>query len=243
MQIDVTRIILVYVIQGILVIFFSSITYQILRRKRQRLNLIFSGFFISIILGNIFNMIYAPFDPVEYESTIIFLNFLTNFFLFFGLIFILVVHMIILESTIVFSVKRQNRYITIYGILLFFGMLILVIFFQGVEISPNGYPQYNPLFFVYVVSVLTGFALIPIHYTSWKIYHSFETKALKRKWRFYIAGSLGLTFFNLYPILVSNLLNYFIDNSVFRSLISILGISIILWGFMMYYGIGSKLKQ
>lgn len=193
-------------------------------------------------------MIYAPL-PLEYEDTIIFLNFLTNFFLFFGLIFLRVVHMIILESTIVFSIKRQNTYIAIYGIILFFGMLILIMLpgvFQGVTISADGYPKYHPFFFTYVVFVITYFAIIPIHRTSWKIYHSFETKALKKKWQFYIAGSLGITFFNLYPILINNLLNFYgdyFDNSFFNSLISILGISIFLWGFMMYYGIGSKLKK
>ncbi|MFX1390346.1 MAG: hypothetical protein ACFE9Z_09810 [Promethearchaeota archaeon] len=238
--------------QGILVIFFAVLAYQILKRRRQRINLIFSGFFLCIIVGFIFNMCYAAISPV-YADVIIFLHFLSIFFVYFGLIFILIVNLIILESTVIFSIKRQNRFIVLFGVILFFGMLILILIpdpldIIGVDITASGRPGWKPLFFAYMISVISGFAIIPIIYTSFKIYFRFETKALKRKWLFYLVGSLGLILCNLYPVHILNLLTHILPEEnlyliSLRSILSILSISVIVWALFMYYGIGAKLKK
>lgn len=250
-QIDIDRIIIIYITQGILVIFFSVLTYQILKRRKQRLNLIFSGFFISQSIGFIFNMSYAVISP-SYEQAIIFLHFLSVFFVYFGLIFLLIVNLIILESTIIFSIKRQNTYILLFGILLFFGPLILILIpdifdILGVDITPAGRPGWKPIFFIYMTSIITGFAIIPIIITSFKIYSSFQTKELKRKWFYYLIGSLGLIIFNLYPVYILNLLTHLIPDynflALLRSILSILGISVVIWVSFMYYGVGFKLKK
>ena len=238
---------MIYVFQGILVIYFSIITYKVLKRKRQRLNFIISGFFISLIIGFILNMVYAAMTD---RITILILNFLTNYFIFFGPVFLLIVNMIILESTLIYSVKRQNRYILFYGILLFAGMLILVLLgeifdspnvpFLGVQII-NDAPKWGPIFFVYVISIMTIFTLIPINYTNFKIFFQFETKTLKRKWFFYLFGFLGLTVI-LYLGVIFNLLdaNIYVD---VRLIITLSISSVIIWGYMMYYGIGIELKK
>ena len=176
---------------------------------------------------------------------ILILNFLTNYFIFFGAVFLLIVNMIILESTLIYSVKRQNRYILFYGILLFTGMLILVLLgeifdspfkpFLGVKII-DGVPQWGPIFFIYIVSIMSILTLIPINYTNFKIYSRFETKALKRKWFYYLLGFLGITVM-FYLLILYNFLDPEIYANV-RSIISILAISLIIWGYMMYYGIG-----
>ena len=220
--------------QGIFVLYFSLIAFQILRRKRQRLNIVLSGFFISIIIANLLNMIYVV---ISDNATVLVLNFLTNFLLCFGPVFIFMVNMIILESTLIFSVKRQNRYILGYGIIAFLGMLIILIFFEGVNFD-MGYPVWEPLFFWYVVLVSTCFAVFPFFYTALKIYFSFQTKALKKKWFYYIIGSLGV--FSIgYMAFINNLL----ANQTFRLILSVYGISVIIWGYLIYYGIGFKLKQ
>ncbi|MFX1375718.1 MAG: hypothetical protein ACFFA0_07895 [Promethearchaeota archaeon] len=247
-----TRIISVYVVQGILVIYYSLLANRILKRKKQRLNLIFSGFYINQIIGFIFNMIYFGISDVKVVKI---LHFLSVFFVAFGLIFLLIVNMVILESTIIYSIKRQNRYILLYGIILFFGLLILILIpFETFDptwemlsfddsIPPvDRYPMWHPIFFLYQISVITCLAIIPIFYTSFKIYYSFETQELKRKWLYYLIGSLGLVIFNLYPISISNLLNYY-QIEGHRSIVSILGITVVLWVSMMYYGIGLKLKK
>lgn len=244
------RVILIPVVQGIMIVYFLSITYQILKRRRQRLNLIFSGFFICTIIGNLLNIIY--FSMAD-ENIILILNFLTNFFVVLNAIFILTVNRIILESTIIYPVKKQNLYMLFYGIILFCGMLILILLglgldglilqpnapFFGVKITPapDHAPWWGLIFFIYVMSFSVIFAVIPIIRTSLKIYKSFETKELKKKWRYYFIGSLG-AFSIFYLIIIGNLLN----DINFKNIVSIYGISVLLWVSFMYYGIGFKLK-
>ncbi len=244
-QAEIPRLVLIYVFLGFLVVFFSIITYNVLRRRRQRLNLVISGFYISLTIAFVFNMIYAP---LQYELTIKILNFLTNYFIFFGAVFLLIANLIILESTLIYSVKRQNRYILFYGILLFAGMLILVLLgeifdidtvpFLGVQIIGR-VPKWGPIFFTYIVSIMTIFTLIPINYTNFKIYSRFETKALKRKWFYHLVGFLGLTV-TFYLSCISNILD---PEHPFKLIITVLNISLIIWGYMMYYGIGVELKK
>ncbi len=244
-QIGLDRILVIYISQGIIVIFFSLLVYRILQRKRQRINVIFSFFFISTIIGLIFNMIYAPLDPIQFNSLIKFLNFLANFFVFLGPIFMVIVNFIILESTLIFSVKRQNRYIYTYGFMIFFGMLILLLIpdplsILGVTITGEGRPEWGIVFFIYLVSMLTGFAVIPIFRTSVKIYRNLETKELKKKWSYYVIGSLGVFSWG-YLIFATNYFGHAFET--LRTISSLYGISIVLWVLLMYYGIGFKLKN
>ena len=232
---------------GILFVFTCSIAYKVLIRKKQRLNRVFSGFFISLSIGLLLNMIYAAMTD---RITILIFNFLTNFFLFVGPVFLLIVNMLILESPLIYSVKRQNRYIIFYGILLFAGMLIFVLLgevfdtpnvpFLGVQIIKNA-PKWGPIFFAYVVLIMTIFIFIPINYTNFKIYSRFETKELKRKWFFYLFGFLGLTVI-LYLGSIFNLLDAKIHADV-RLIITVSTFSLVIWGYMLYYGIGIELKK
>jgi len=174
-----------------MITYFLLITYQILKRRRQRLNIIFAGFFISTIIGNALNIIYFS---MTIKDTILALNFLTNFFFVLGPIFILTVNRIILESTIIFSVRRQNIYILFYGLFLFLGMLILILLglifdplwpnkpLLGLTINPDTHAPVRGLFFlIYVITFSAVFVVIPIFRTSLKIFKSFETRVLKKK--------------------------------------------------------------
>ncbi len=192
-------------------------------------------------------MIYVPLDPSKYNTAIVFLNFIANFLVFFAPIFILIVNIIILESSVIFSVKRQNRYIIIYGSLVFFGMLTLlllqVLFNLPVGLIINedtGRPEWSLVFFIYVISIISGFAVIPIIRTSLKIYSSLETIALKKKWLYYFIGSLGV-FSIAYFVFITNLVAN--DNDTLRTIMSAYGLTVIIWASLMYYGIGFKLKK
>ena len=235
LQGDVGRNFIVY-FQGFFILYFSLIAFQVLKRRRQRLNITFSAFFICSIMASILNIIYASLS----ESTIILiLNYLTNFFICFGAIFVLVVNLVILESTIVFSIKKQNRTIVLYGLILLIGMLPFYVLEEGWGVwIDNNKPRFSPLFLIFIIGFTASFVVIPIISTSLKIYKSFETKALKKKWFFYFIGSLG-AFSITYLIWISN---YVFTNN-FRLIVGLCAISMILWPFLMYYGIGFKLKQ
>jgi hypothetical protein len=145
--------------------------------------------------------------------------------------------MLILESTIIFSVKRQNRYILYYGLLLLLGMAIFYIFGE-VSVTNEFRPKFSPIFLIFILIITATLVVIPIIYTSMKIYFSFEMKALKRKWIFYVIGFIG-SISIAYLFFVNNYLN----NANFRLLVAIYSISVIFWGYLMYYGIGFKLKK
>jgi len=168
------------------------------------------------------------------------LYFLSMFLACFAPIFLFIVNMIILESTIIFPHKKQNRYILLYGLLAFSGMLIILIFFEGVNFD-KGYPSWNVFFFIYVVFISAILAVIPFIRTSFKIYFSFETKVLKKKWLYYIIGSIGAISY-AYMVFINNT---WYDETVpyFRIFINIYGPTNLVWGYMMYYGIGIKIKQ
>jgi hypothetical protein len=86
------------------------------------------------------------------------------------------------------------------------------------------------------MSIITGFAFIPIIRTSLKVYFNLETKVVKRKWFYYFIGSLG-SIVLLCLVFTNNLA----DNETFRMVLSVYAISFILWVSLMYYGIVSIL--
>ena len=74
------RIITIYVAQGLVCVWFAYLAYKILKRDRKRLTIIFSGFYISAVIGLIFNFIYAP---ISHEGVILPLSYLTYFGVFY----------------------------------------------------------------------------------------------------------------------------------------------------------------
>jgi len=212
-QNELGRFIMIYVVFGILVIFFSVLAYKIIKRKKQRLNLMTSGFFICTTISLCLNMIYYGISNL---TAVFILHFFTIFIVCFGPVFLLIVNWIILESTIIYSEKRQNRYILIYGIILFVGMFVFYFFlgeetfgegkFLGIKATESGI-IWAPLFFIFLIFILSTFGIIPVITTSIKIYNSFETKALKKKWFYFLIGECG-AFSIAYVGFINNLINY-----------------------------------
>lgn len=232
------RIITIYFAQGLLFVFFIFLAYKILKRDRKRLNLIFSGFYLSAVVGTLINFIYGPIDIPE---ILVILNFFTNFGYFFAPIFLVVFDWILLKSEKVVTTAKQLLVLIIYGIAMF-GMFILL-FFPGygviINASTNWSPVWSPYFFLYVILVETIGAVIPIYYLSVQIYKKFEDKVLQKKWKFFIYGFTALAIF-MYGIFISNFLN----DSTFRIIMGFIGLILALGGgYLMYYGVGRSLSK
>jgi hypothetical protein len=232
------RIITIYFGQGLLFVFFIFLAYKILKRDRKRLNLIFSGFFLSAVVGTLINFIYGPIDNPE---IVMILNFFTNFGIFYAPIFLVVFDWILLKSEKVITTAKQLVVLIVFGIAMF-GMFILLFFpGLGVEINSltNWSPVWSPYFFLYVILVETIGAVIPIYYLSLQIYKKFEDQVLQKKWKFFIYGFTALAIF-MYGIFVSNTLN----NSTFRIIMGFIGLILALGGgYLMYYGVGRSLSK
>lgn len=238
-QMSTTRIITVYAAQGFMCLFFLFLAFKILKRDRKRLNLIFSGFYISPAIGFIINFIYAPLTDL---TVVLMLNFLTNFFIFYSSIFIVVFNLILLKSKKAITTRKQLTILILYGIAMFsmIGFLLYPVpgFGFGVTFNENWSPIWSVPFFLYLV-VIETIAIFPALYLSFLIYKKFEDEILKRKWKFFIFGLCSILIF-MYGIFISNTLN--ID--IFRTVIGLVGLILALVGaYMMYYGVGRQIEK
>jgi len=234
-QMSMIRIFTIYVAQGFMCLFFLFLAFKILKRDRKRLNVIFSGFYISPVIGFIINFIYAPLTDV---SVVLMLNFLTNFFIFYSSIFIVVFNLILLKSEKVITTRKQLTILIVYGIAMF--SMIGFLFFPGfgVTFNENWSPIWSFPFFLYVV-VIETIGLFPALYLSFQIYKKFEDEVIKKKWKFFIFGLCSILIF-LYGIFISNTL----DIDIFRTLIGVVGLILALLGaYLMYYGVGRQIEK
>lgn len=230
------RILTVYVVQGLLFIFFLYLAYRIIKRENKKLNYIFSAFYIFEAIGLFINFIYAP---IAITSVVKVLNFLTNFFTFYAPIFLLVFILILLKSEKAITSKIQLIILLVYGIVLFSMIFIAFIPELGVTIhSPSGTPQWGLLFFLYVVLAVTIFSTIPTLYFSWKIYMQFADQKLRERWRYFLYGCIVLYIF-LYSIFINNTTD---PNSLVRDLVPIIGLFLtISASVLLFYGVGKNL--
>ena len=233
-QLDTARFIQVYIVQGLIGVFFLYLTYLILKRDTKRLNIIFSCFYIIGAAGVFINFIYAP---LTIESVILILYYITIFCFLFAPIFLVIVELILLKSEKVITSKKQVLLILIYGGILF-GMVFIP---NGVTInaSTNWKPVWSFPYFLYTVIILSVGAVVPGMYFSVQIYNQFEDEKIKRKWGYFVIGIIGL-FFLVYGTLISNTVN----NDNFRLAWSIVSLILItIPPYMLYYGIGKQIEK
>jgi hypothetical protein len=234
------RIITIYVAQGLVAVWFSYLAYKILKRDRKRLNVIFSGFYISAVIGLIFNFIYGP---ISHEGVILVLSYLTYFGVFYSPIFLVVFDLILLKSEKVITPLKQMILFISFGIFMFCLIFFIITPNWGVSLneSTDWSPVWYPPFFLYLAIGEAIFVLIPVYYLSFQIYKKFEDEQLKQKWKFFIYGYSALVIF-MYGIMISNFLASF-DINV-RTIMGIIGLlSGISGGYLMYIGVGRQLEK
>lgn len=237
---SVTRIITVYVVQGLLFFFFLFLAFKILKRDRKRLNIIFSGFYLSAAIGLLVNFIYAPLEDPAFETAVLILNYFTNFGTFYAPVFLIVFNLILLKSEKIINTTKQVLVLIIYGIAMF--SMIFFIFVPGFGVTLNASTLWTPVwstpFFIYLLIIET-LAVVPLLYLSIQIYSKFEDINLKKKWRLFLFG-LGALIIFMYGIFVSNWLN--VQN--FRLIMGIIGLILaIVGGYLMYSGVGRQIQK
>ena len=236
-QLTLTRIFTIYIAQGIVWAVFLFLAIKILRRDKKRLNVIFAGFYISPVIGFSINFIYGPLTD---QAIVLFLNFLTNFGIFYSPIFLVVFDLILLKSEKVINTAKQAIILVVFGVVMFGMFFFLITPGYGVTLNPstNWSPEWSFPFFMYLVSaelVVT----IAILYLSLVIYKKFEDQTLKQKWKSFIYGFFCLIVF-MYGIFISNLLGI----PIFRTIMGLIGIILaIISAFLIYRGVGKQLGK
>ncbi len=231
------RVLTIYGAQGLACVFLMFIAYKILKRDRKRLNLIFSGTYISAAIGLIINMIYGP---IADEEVVLILNYLTNFGIFYSPIFLVVFDLILLKSEKVITTVKQLAILIGYGIAMFCMIFFVITEDWGVAINEE--TEWSPVwelpFFLYLV-IIESIAVLPLLYLSIQIYQKFEDDQLKKKWRYFIFGFCAFIIF-MYAIFLSN----FLDISDVRTLMGGIGLILaIAGGYLMYNGVGRQLEK
>ncbi|MFX1497203.1 MAG: hypothetical protein ACFFBH_06735 [Promethearchaeota archaeon] len=235
LQLETTRILTVFVAQGLVFAFFLYLAIKTLKRDTKRLNIIFASFYISAVIGSFINFIYVFLTDV---STILILNFITNFCIFYAPVFLLVFNLILLKSEKVITTSKQLIIIIVYGIAMFAMIIFLFTPIPGVSLNPNYSPVWSIGFFIYVFIVETVI-IVPLLYFSIQIYSRFEDINLKKKWKFFIFGFCALCIF-MYGIFLSNTLN----DQTFRIIISAIGVILgLAGGYLMYFGVGRQIEK
>ena len=241
-QYDVIRILQVYLVQGLVFLFFVSLSIIILKRDRKRLNKIFSGFYILVSIGLFFNFIYAPLRSDELVILIEILNFITNYCLLLGPIFLVIFQLILLKSEQIITEKRQTIIFASYSIVLLSMIGFMFGEETGVDISgPNWVPIYHLPIYIYLVIVHSITSTIPTIFLSTMIYKKLEDIAIKNKWRFFMIGIHSLNIF-MYGTYSSYILEVVLPG--FRFGWSIVGLFLVVaGGYMIFYGVGRQLEK
>jgi len=242
LQYDIVRMLQVYLVQGIVFLFFVSLSIIILRRDTKRLNKLFSSFYIIISLGLFFNFIYTPMRGDNLVIIIEILNFITNYCLLLGPIFLVVFQLVLLKSEKIVTKKKQLVIITSYAIVLL--SLIGFMFGEetGVDITgPNWVPIYHLPIYIYLVVVHSISSTIPTIFLSTMIYKKLENTTIRKKWRFFMVGIHSLNIF-MYGTYTSYILEVVLFG--FRFVWSIVGLVLVVTGgYMVFYGVGRQLSK
>ena len=233
LQIDFSRIFLVFVIDMMMAIFFLGLGWSILRRRRSRLNATFSGFYISIALGLLINAAYIVINEIfRSEPLALLLYYISAFLIFYGPVFMLATNRILIHSEVVYSLKSELKLILIYGFAL--GFMVIFYFFDGIEFneSTNWRPVWSLPYLIYTIIVVTAFTTIPTIGSSFKILTVMKDKMMKRRWVWLMIGLLGLY---AYEYLV--FITFYFNTDFLRMISSLYAITVILWVWLIYKGV------
>ena len=119
----------------------------------------------------------------------------------------------------------------IYGVLLFY--IFLNPDNVTIDASTNWRPVWSLSFYIYLMIIYTTFCFIPTFFYSIFLYKKFEIKELRKRWKSFFIGMCGL-YFCVYGTMIHNTLN----DDTFRMIWSFITLSMPIWGYLMYYGVG-----
>jgi len=241
-QYDIVRILQVYLVQGLVFLFFVYLSILILKRDKKRLNKIFSGFYILVLIGLLFNFIYTPLRSDDLVLVIEILNFITNYCLLLGPIFLVIFQLILLKSEKIITEKKQLIIFFSYSVFLLSMIGFMFGEETGVDITgPNWVPIYHLPIYIYLVVVHSISSTIPTIYLSTIIYKKLEDPMIRNKWRFFMVGIHSLNIF-MYGTYSSYILEVILPG--FRFGWSIVGlILVVTGGYMVFYGVGRQLGK
>ncbi len=234
-QFNLGQFIQVFIIQGIIALFFVYLIFRILNRGQKRINLLFALSYVFVLIGLVNNMIYSF---IRNEPILIIMNFVTNFSITFGLIFLTLFNLILFYSETRIDTRKQVVIIVLYGAILFLKVLFLPFGGLSANETTNWRILWSFPYYLYVTLVITIGSVIPTFYLSFRIYFEMKEPELKKKWIFFIIGALGIIIY-MYGVFTVDLFN----DMLIRFIWTLISLTIVLWVYLMYYGVGRQLTS
>lgn len=226
-----TRILFILILYPFIAIFFLILAYKVLGRKRDRLSITLSMFYMIVDTGMILNVIYLLAAIAEVEIIFYLLYFSSSFLITFSPIFIFVFINILLELD--FSNKKYLIIIFSYAI----GCILIHFFPEGITFSESWTPVYSWAFFIVANTFITIFIVIPIMLYSIRLSRTFIDEDLKRRFKMFILGT-----FEVILLLYGGVLFNTWQDPIFKYIYSIFAIFLLISsGLLIYYGIGKSL--
>jgi hypothetical protein len=231
-MLDAARLIFIFSMNSFVFFLFSYLSIRILRRKINRMTVTLSLFYIFLGVGLLLNIIFLPFFKTSFGYGL-YLLILFLILSSYGFLLIFIKNISSFNS----HIKWKRNYLILISY--FIGVLIILLMPNNIKLNEetNWTPKFSWFFLLSTYSFFTIFIAIPFVFYAKRIISSFEDIKLKRRFNFFIIGSLGL-FLAFYGVVLYN--TWF--ESIFRIIWLILAFSIMIpAGILIYYGIGHKL--
>ena len=231
-----------YLVFGVyltLCIFLLLIVYKILKRNpKNRLNQLFSLFYLSLFISVLLNCIYITFSDPSLQSLASLLNVIAFFIACLAAGFLSLCILLLYKPLKMTKTKNQVIFILIYGCILSVLFFIpdgskIVILSSGLQLSP----VWNFMFFAYSLTIFIILLIISL-LISTKVYKQIQDEILAKRFKFFI---IGIFIFYYIPIGVT-ITNY-LDNPLMRLLFAMTATIIFVGAIFIYYGIGTKLEE
>jgi hypothetical protein len=244
-QLDPIRLFYIYVLEGSVLVMFLVLGAKILKRDKQRLNLMFACFYLFAALGIMMNFIYVPLSVVPgYEQTVLILNILTIFLVAFSMAFLVGSQLIILKSTMVFNTAKQC--LLLLGYALLNGTLFFFLRYNGVVFNEESewIAAFSLPFYLYLLALLTFAGVIPTFYLAFTIRGKMEDELLKKRWNHFIGGILLIILF-MYTTYTFNYINGTAARGTIMAISGLFGVTLLVvvvaGAYQVYYGVGKQL--
>ena len=219
-------------IQTFISALFFFLAYKVLKRNFNRITLTLSFFYILPGFSFILNIIFLPLSNTLIGFII---YFIALFLLLFAFIFLEIFILNLINIDLNLTLKKQVIIILFYGIAIF----LLLNIPGGIRLNEgtNWIPVFSWYFFIAICIFFTSVIYLPIIIFSIKLFYTFEDKKLRRKFKYFIIGMIGM-----FVVLIGAALYNTWNDPTFKLFWSIL-INVILIPsiYLIYYGIGKNL--
>jgi hypothetical protein len=223
-----------FIFQPAILVWLAQLAYRVSRteesRKHRSVVLNIFAWLVCVAIATALNIIYGL---VRVEPITGLLNFATNFTLCSSSFLLYAANRFLLSPNGEYSTFKEALEVSLFSLLIL-GMAIFYPLGQGVEMNAatDWSPHWQAGIYIYVMIVYAGGCLVPLAYTSARIYAAVGKRTLKKKWGFYSTGVLGMGSY-LCLVFSYNFLRLELMNWVATGM----GLLMPLWSYLIYRGL------